>query len=306
MVILVALAVICSTSLGVAAERRTYTAAKRGARGALRLMLYVLLPFVSFVNFSHLHLSVSAGVGLLVAYAAIALTGTLAWAVGRLRLHLPSASVGALICCVISVNTGYLGLPMAFALLGARGFGPAVAYDQLVSGPVFLVAAFAVGAAFGSQGGGSARDRLLAFVTRNPPLLAVTAGLLTPASAVPASLLHVSHVVVIAMLPLGFLAVGVNLSAERREERAPLLERPDGRVAVAVGLRMLVAPAVVAAVSLAVIKLPSAYLLQAAMPTGINSLIVGQAYGLDQRLIATTIVWSTAAALVVGLAVALL
>jgi predicted permease len=123
---------------------------------------------------------------------------------------------------------------------------------------------------------------------------------------VPASLLHVSHVVVIAMLPLGFFAVGVTLSAERRADGSRLLEPPDRRVAVAVGLRLLVAPAVLAAASLTAIRLPSAYLLQAAMPTAINSLIVGQAYQLDQRLIATAIVWSTAAALVVGVAVALL
>ncbi len=303
--ILVALAVVLATAVGVTAERHTATAATSGARGALRLMLYVLLPFVSFVNFSHLRLSVGAGVGLLVAYVALAIAGTAAWAAARWRLHLAPPSVGALICCVISVNTGYLGLPMAFALLGSRGFTSAVAYDQLVSGPVFLVAAFAVGAAFGGRARRAAAQRLRAFATRNPPLLAVIAGLLTPASVVPGSLLHVSHLVVIAMLPLGFLAVGVNLSAERREERAPLLEWPDERVAVALALRLLVAPAVLILVSLVAIRLPSAYLLQAAMPTGINSLIVGQAYGLDQRLIATTIVWSTAAALVVGLAIAI-
>ena len=37
------------------------------------------------------------------------------------------------------------------------------------------------------------------------------------------------------------------------------------------------------------------------MPTGINSLIVGHAFGLDQRMIATTIVWSTAVVLAVGM-----
>jgi predicted permease len=39
------------------------------------------------------------------------------------------------------------------------------------------------------------------------------------------------------------------------------------------------------------------------MPSGINSLIIGHAYGLDQRLIATVIVWSTLLVLVVGTAV---
>jgi predicted permease len=305
-VLLVALAVVLSTAVGVAVERRTATLAARAGRNALGLMLYTLLPFVAFVNFSHLRLSVSGDVGLGAAYLALAITGTAAWAIGRRRMRLDSPGVGALVCSVISVNTGYLGLPMAFALLGSHAFTEAVAYDQLVSGPSFLIVGFAVGAAFGTRGGETSRQRLKDFIMRNPPLLAVIAGLLTPASVVPQSLLQASHVVVIALLPLGFFAVGVNLSVERREEAAPLLDRPDRRVAVAVTLRLIAAPAVLLAVSVAAIKLPSAYMLQAAMPTGVNSLIVGHAYGLDQRLIATVIVWSTAAALVVGVAAAVL
>ncbi len=109
-----------------------------------------------------------------------------------------------------------------------------------------------------------------------------------------------SHVIVAALLGLGFFVVGIYLSAERREDAAPLVELPDRRVVTAVALRLSVAPAVLALFSLLVVRLPHVYLLQAAMPTGISSLIVGHAYGLDQRMIATTIMWSTAAVLVVG------
>jgi predicted permease len=63
----------------------------------------------------------------------------------------------------------------------------------------------------------------------------------------------------------------------------------------------LVAPLLLAGVSASAFALPSSYLLQAAMPTGINSLIIGHAYGLDQRLIATVIVWSTIAVVLAGL-----
>jgi predicted permease len=42
------------------------------------------------------------------------------------------------------------------------------------------------------------------------------------------------------------------------------------------------------------------------MPSGVNSLLVGHAFGLDQRLIATTIVWSTIAVLCLGVAASLL
>ena len=301
--ILVALAVVVSTAFGVVYERRADRASV-AARGALRLMLYVLVPFVSFVNVAHLRLTVGGGAGLAFAYLAIGAAGLAAWAVGRWAMRLPAPTLGALICSVILVNTGYLGLPMTVALLGAKNLGSAVAYDQVVSGPILFVFGFAVGAAFGAQAGESGLMRFRAFLTRNPPLLAVVAGLLAPASAAPAPLVRTSHLVVAALLPLGFFAVGVNLSSERREEGASLLERPDQRVLLAVGLRLFAAPLILAGVSATVVALPSAYLLQAAMPAAISSLIVGQAYGLDQRLIATVIVWSTATVLLVGVATA--
>jgi hypothetical protein len=51
--IIVALAVVGATALGIASERRV-AAALTIARRSLGLMLYVLVPFVSFVNIAHL------------------------------------------------------------------------------------------------------------------------------------------------------------------------------------------------------------------------------------------------------------
>jgi predicted permease len=267
----------------------------------LALMLYVLVPFVSFVNIAHLRLTVGAGAGLGLAYLSLGAAGTAAWAIGRFAMRLERPTLGAFICTVILVNTGYLGLPMTVALLGSRELGSAVAYDQVVSGPMLFLVGFAVGAAFGDRAGDGGLRRLRTFLTRNPPLLAVIAGLLAPSALAPSALLHASHVVVEALLPLGFFAVGVNLSRERREDAAPLVELPDRRVVLAIALRLCIAPALLGLVSLTALRLPSAYLLQAGMPTAINSLIVGHAYGLDQRLIATVILWSTIAVVVIGL-----
>jgi predicted permease len=296
----VALAVALATALGVVCEHRL-AGAQRAAGAALQLMLYALVPFVSFVNLAHLRLTTGAGAGIGLAYVAAIAAGVAAWAVGRLWLRLAPETLGALICTVVIVNTGYLGLPMSVALLGTGKLSSAVAYDQLVSGPMFFLIGFGVGAAFSPGAGTSGRARLRAFVTRNPPLFAAIAGLLAPPSLAPVPLVHASHVVVAGLLVLGFFAVGVNLSAERREDSAPLLELPDRRVAVAVGLRLLLAPLLLVGVSATGFALPSSYLLQAAMPTGINSLIIGHAYGLDQRLIATIIVWSTIVAVLAGL-----
>lgn len=302
--ILVALAVVGSAAVGIFSERR-FGGARTVAQRVLTLMLYVLVPFVSFVNIVHLHVTVAGGVGLGFAYVMVATVGFSAWAVGRFGLGLAGASLGAVICAVVVVNTGYLGYPMAVALLGAGSLPSAVVYDQLVSGPSLFVIGFAVGAGFGNVAT-SGRARLRAFVTRNPPLLAVVAGLLAPAWLAPPPLPAISHVVVGVMLVLGFFAVGVYLSSERRMESAPLFQRPDRPAMLAIGLRLVAAPLILAGLSTLVIRVPSAYLLQAGMPAGINSLVVGHAFGLDQRLIATIIVWGTAIVLVGGLLFALL
>ncbi len=301
--ILVAVAVVASTAFGVICER-SVDAARAAAGWTLQLMLYALVPFVSFVNIAHLRITVGAGVGIGVAWVLISGLGLAAWAIGRFWLGLAAPALGALICSVVIVNTGYLGLPSAVAIIGPGALSSAVAYDQLVSGPMMFLVGFGVGAAFGNQAGASRTARARTFLTRNPPLLAVVGGLIVPVSLVPDSLLTVSHVVIGVMLLLGFFAVGVNLSAERREHHAPLLEAPSRPVVLAVVLRLCIAPLLMAGFSSVAVGLPTAYVLQAAMPTGINSLIVSQAYGLDQRLIATIIVWSTAAALIVGLIVA--
>lgn len=297
--VLVAFWVVLATGAGVACELRTgwaMTAARRG----LGLMLYVLVPFVSYVNFAHLELSLGAGAGLLVAYVGIGLAGTLTWLVGR-RLGVARQSLGALMVCVIIVNTGYLGYPMSVALLGEHALSHAVAYDQVVSGPLLFTAGFAVGAAFGTGEKVNVGERLRTFLTRNPPLWGAVAGLLVPASWAPHVLVNASHVVVDALLIVGFFAVGVYLSSERREDPGTkLIEWPDRNVRLAVVMRFAVNPVLLAAVSLAGVAIPSAYLLQSLMPAGLTTLVVGHAYGLDQRLIAAVIVWTTLLVIVVG------
>jgi predicted permease len=297
--IAVALAVIGATAVGIMGERRV-RGARTLAQRMLTLMPYVLVPFVSFVSIAQLRVTVAGGVGLVFAFVAMAVAGVVAWAAGRHVLRLSDSRLGAVICAVVVANTGSLGYPMTVALLQAGALPSAVAYDQIVNGPALFLVAFGVGAAFGSVAT-TARARYRSFLTRNPPLLAVVAGLVAPASLAPAPLPAISRVLVVAMLLAGFYAVGVYLSSERREDQAPLLERPDRPVLLALGLRLLSAPAILLGLSVVFVRVPNAYLLESAMPTGINSLIVGHSYGLDQQLIATIIVWSTVTMLVGGL-----
>ncbi len=301
--LLVVLVVLAATAAGQLAYAHT-PHAQALARATLTLMLYALVPFVAYVNIAHLHVTAGVGAGLGLAYVVLATVGTLAWLLARRVFHLPGPAIGALICVVILANTGYLGLPLVVAVLGASRLPFGIAFDQLVSSPTLFTAGFGVGAAFGTKAGEGPRERLRAFVTRNPPLLAVVAGLIVPASAAPEALVHASHWVVLALLPLGFFVLGVNLAFEHGDGRWPL-PALDRVTVAAVALRMIVAPLLLFALSRATIAIPSAYLLQAAMPSGINSLLVGHAYGLDLRVISAAIAWSTVAAMLAVLVVAL-
>lgn len=298
----VAVAVLAATALGILCERR-YTTARTIARWALSLMVYVLLPFASFVTVAHTHVTAASGAGLGFAYVAVCTAGLLAWAIGRFGLRLPPARLGVVICSVVVVNTGYLGLPMTIALLGQSALGPAVTYDQLVSTPSLFLLGFGVGAMFGNQAGEPARRRLRTFFTRNPPLWAVIAGLLAPPWLAPAPLPAVSHVVVGALLVIGFFTVGIHLSAGRAAYGGALLGLPKPAVWLALVLRLIVSPLIVTGMSRAVVTVPHAYLLEAAMASGISVLLIAHVYGLDERLAATIIVWSTAVVIIVGLLV---
>jgi predicted permease len=146
------------------------------------------------------------------------------------------------------------------------------------------------------------RDRVVAFFTRNPPLYAAIAALLAPDSLAPNLLVDISRGAVIALLPIGFFAVGAVLAEEATEEQVRLGSPLRPPVAAAILLRLGLAPGLLYLLALPFIDLPGSYLLLAAMPCGINTLLVSHVYGLDVRLAAQAVAWSTAIALV-GVAV---
>jgi predicted permease len=290
----VTLAICASVGAGVGAEWRWGERAHALTRRVLDVLLYLCLPFIAFFTIASLHVTTGLGVGLLVGYAELAIVTGLAYVIGSRVLRLPRPATGALMCAVALVNTGYLGLPITAAALGADQLGPAIAWDALVSAPMLLVVGFATGAIFGARAGDTRRERLRAFVVRNPPLLAVLLGLLAPRSLAPEAMVHVARALAVGLIVPGFFALGVFLMIEREEGTLPFPPPFTLPVAVAVALRVLVAPALVATASALIVRLPDAYLLAAAMPTGINGLVVAHAYGLDLRLLASATAWSTA------------
>ena len=298
----IVLTVILATAAGLALERRDGVRANALRRRILQAMLWVLVPFVAYVNIARAHLDVDATLSLAVALASIAVAGTIAWRLAGGVFGLPRASTGAAIVSTIQANTAYFGLPLIAALFSHAELQQAVVYDGLVSLPLFVLGSFSVGARFGRAGSGGLRAQLRTALLRNPVLIAVVAGLLVPEAWAPAGLETPSHLAVLALLPLGFLVVGVTLGDEAKDGMLAFPPPLTRAIAAVVLLRMAFVPLVLLLVGLVLIDVPAPFYVMAAMPTGVNTVLVGHATGLDLRLISSSIAWTTVVALV-GVAV---
>lgn len=293
----IVLTVIVATAVGVAVERRDNARAHVLRHVLLRTMLWVFLPFIVYVNVARAHLSFDALLAMAVALAAICLAGAIAWRLARGSFALPDASVGSAVVATIQANTTYFGLPLVAALFSHAELAQAVAYDALVTLPLFVLGGFGVGARLGRSAGES-MARQLRTVLRNPMLLAAVVALLVPDAWAPEALVSPAHLLVLAQLPLGFFVVGVTLGDEANDRTLripPPLTRPIATVAL---LRMTFAPLALLLVGATLIDVPAAFYVLAAMPVAVNTVLVGHATGLDLRLTSACIAWTTTIALV--------
>src|SRR6201746_2206183 len=192
-VLLTTLAIVVAVGVGVWSERRWPLGAANAARKALLILLYVLLPPGIFFSLAGAKIALSHAVGLGLALVAVSLTGVFTWWMASRVLRLPRHQTGAVVCAVLSVNTGYLGYPLTVALLGRGELSTSVLYDVLVTGPSLLLGAFAVGAAFGTKAGDTPRDRVGAFFPRHPPPYPAGGGRLAPSALAPQALAAASQ-----------------------------------------------------------------------------------------------------------------
>jgi hypothetical protein len=306
-VLLLAITTLLATLLGVLVERRWAESAQRLSSRLLEAIVFLLLPVIIFFTVIHLKVTPSIGAGLGFGWIERLVVFSLAWLIGSKVLKLARPETGAVMTTASLANTGYLGIPLVGLMLGKDKIGLAVTYDTVVNAPAVVLLGFGIGAAFGTKAGRSASDRVKAFIVRNPPLYALILALVLPSSVAPSWGADLAHLLALGIAPLGFFALGVNLMLEHEETGVrifpPQLSAP---VLTAVGLRCLVAPATVALLSATVIGVPTTFLVEAAMASGINSLVVAHIYGLDMRITVGAITWSTALVIAVAAAIELL
>jgi Membrane transport protein. len=106
-------------------------------------------------------------------------------------------------------------------------------------------------------------------------------------------LVDISRVIVVMILPIGFFALGSALAEEAEEGSFAFPPKFDKLVAMGVVGRMVLPPLLLALLAWPLIDVPETYLVLAGISTGVNPLVVSHVYGLDQRVTAGTIAWST-------------
>ena len=103
----------------------------------------------------------------------------------------------------------------------------------------------------------------------------------------------------------GFFAVGVTLAREAEEGAARFPPPLNAQVMTGVVLKLMVLPGLLLLLAALIADVPDTYPVQAAMSTGINTMLIADEYGLDRGLTAAVIAWTTAIVVAVGLVVAL-
>jgi malate permease and related proteins len=200
------------------------------------------------------------------------------WAWGRLA-GLDRVTTGTLLLVVPLANTSFLGFPAVEALLGADHLPPAVVYDQLGS---FLGLA-TYGAVVASRYGSGPQPRLGDVVRRVvtfPPFIALVVALALRPVGVPTPIHEVAVQLGATVTPLAMLAVGLRLHLGREGWR-------PGVMVGALGLRLLVAPALVLAVASLVGGTGPAWaasVLESAMPPMVIAGVLAAQADLDAAL----------------------
>ena len=248
-----------------------------------KFLFWIAVPIGIIAFLRHADLSGGVWLAPAIAWGAIASGLLLArtWLGSRQQWSSPSR--GSFILSSMVGNTGYLGYPVALALVGEQYFAWALFYDMFGT----LFGSYGLGSVLASRYGGGERAAvsLVLALARTPTLWAVPGGFLFRRVPLPDWGERVLHGCAWTAITLSLILIGMRLSQLSSWQNL-------GRSLPAIGIKMLLVPLLSGSI-LAGLGLHGAPLLvmqlQMAMPPAFGTLILAETYNLDRELTATAV-----------------
>ena len=254
-----------------------------------KFLFWVGVP-ISIIGFlRHAQLSASLWLAPVVAWVAMLLGMSVAWWIsGRSRPASRTVSQptqGSFLLASMLGNTGYIGYPVALALVGPHDFAWTLFYDLLGSTP----GAYGLGVAIAARLGGAKHLnhwQALSAMAKNPALWSFGIGLISRDRPLPMPIEHGLRGFAWCIVALSLVLIGMRLSQLSSLTRLkPAL--------LSVGIKMLLVPLLLGmglwALGVTGLRY-RALLLQIAMPPAFATLVIAEAYDLDQELTVTTLI----------------
>ncbi len=198
---------------------------------------------------------------------------------------------GSFLLTAMVGNTGYIGFPVALALVGPAYFVWALVYDMLGS----LLGSYGLGVVLASQFGTvrSQRWRPSRAIALNPTLWSFGVGLLLRSVPLPGPVDVGLKAIAWTMMALSLVLVGMRLGQLKAFKGV-------GVAIVAVTIKMLIVPLILGTMLWhcgITGPIHRAILLQVAMPPAFATLVISEAYSLDPELAVTALVMGCVALL---------
>ncbi|NMM08104.1 AEC family transporter [Polaromonas sp.] len=230
---------------------------------------------------------------------ALLMVGLTIWLTRRGSIGWNDASFGALVAAF--PNTGFMGVPLLVALLGAQAAGPAIAtivIDMLATSSLCI----ALSRLDGADEHGTARAARLALkgVLANPLPWAIALGALASSLgfALPKPVMDTLSLLADAASPVALFTIGAVLA---RSQINSTSSTPYGRYVPVALIKLIVHPLLVGGVGLGAIALGlrlerfalTVVVLVAALPSASNVAMLAERFGADNGRIARIILLST-------------
>ncbi|OWY69132.1 transporter [cyanobacterium TDX16] len=205
--------------------------------------------------------------------------------------HYPLPTQGSFLLAAMVGNTGYIGFPVALAVVGTQYFGWTLFYDLLGS----TLGSYGLGVVLAARFGKGKSDRtsLIQAILVNPALWSMGFGLLFRQVALPAVAESILSSLGWSIVALSLILIGMRLQHLNSWRNLP-------KAAVSLTIKMLIVPLVVGSV-LTLCGFTGApqlaIVLQMAMPPAFATLVIAEAYDLDRDLAVTALALGSASLL---------